>query len=56
MLACRELSDRYSWRRNPAMLRAYGATRPPRPPPFDDALRAKPMRDAMVAAFRGRIL
>ena len=49
-----QLSDRYSWigdvwrRMNPA------SARKPRPLPFDESFRAKPMRDAMIACFAAR--
>jgi len=45
------LSDRASWMlRDPAAYRPDGLT--PRPLPYDSHLKAKPMRDAIAAAFR----
>ncbi len=48
------LADRYSWWRDPSVMAAHGMTRLPRPLPFDEMLRRKPMADAMVAAVRCR--
>ena len=48
------LSDRYTWWRDPAPMVEAGYDHLPRPLPYDDTLRPKPMRDAMLAAFHGR--
>jgi endo-1,4-beta-xylanase len=48
------LSDRYSWQRDPAVMKYYGMTRLPRPLPFDDQLQKKPMATAMADVFRNR--
>ena len=48
------LADRYSWWRDPAIMAAHGLGHLPRPLPYDDLLRPKPMRGAMIEAFRGR--
>ena len=48
------LSDRYSWYRDPRPMQAAGYDRLPRPLPYDDSLAEKPMRRAMMAAFRDR--
>lgn len=50
------LSDRYTWRRDPAVLQYYGSTRLPRPLPFDDQLQKKPMWAAMADVFRNRTI
>ncbi len=49
-----QLSDRYSWYR--ALKRRTGrwSGRTPRPLPFDDGLRATPLREAMIASFSAR--
>jgi endo-1,4-beta-xylanase len=48
------LSDRYSWYRDPRIMLAQRAPHLPRPLPYDDALRPKLLRAAMVEAMRGR--
>ena len=48
------LSDRYTWWRDPTIMAAYGLEWLPRPLPYDDMLRKKPMWDAMAEAFRHR--
>ena len=48
------LSDRYTWYRDPDIMAAHGLDRLARPLPYDDLLRPKPMRAAMVEAFHGR--
>ena len=48
------LADRYTWWRDPAVMAAYGFDKLPRPLPYDDMLRKKPMWDAMAQAFRAR--
>ena len=54
MVVCWELSDRYTWWRDPSVLAIYGLDRLPRPLPFDDQLRRKPLADAIATAFRDR--
>ena len=54
MVICWELADRYTWWRDPSVLKIYGLNRLPRPLPFDDQLRRKPMADAIATAFRER--
>ncbi|MEZ5841026.1 MAG: endo-1,4-beta-xylanase [Hyphomicrobiales bacterium] len=49
-----QLSDRYSWYRNQLLAENPGATRLPRPLPFDAAFEAKPMRAAIADAFARR--
>jgi endo-1,4-beta-xylanase len=55
MVVTWQLSDRYSWYRE-AVRRDWRSwtRRAPRPLPFDEEMRAKPMRDAMLAAFAAR--
>ncbi len=48
------LADRYTWWREPDIMAAHGLIHLPRPLPYDDLLRPKPMRDAMIEAFGGR--
>ena len=48
------LSDRYSWLRDPRPMQEAGYDHLPRPLPYDDLLVEKPMRRAMMAAFRDR--
>lgn len=48
------LSDRYSWWRDPSVMAAYGLDHAPRPLPYDESLRRKPLWHAMAAAFRDR--
>lgn len=48
------LSDRYTWWRDPAIMAAHGLDRLARPLPYDDLLRPKPMRAAMIDAFHDR--
>jgi endo-1,4-beta-xylanase len=54
MMICWGLTDRYSWYRDPFVLKNYKATRLPRPLPYDDDLQPKPMRDAIAQAFAER--
>ncbi len=54
MLVTWGLADRYTWWRDPAVMAAHGLDHLPRPLPYDDMLRPKPMREAMIEAFRGR--
>ena len=54
MLVTWGLADRYTWWRDPAVMAAHRLDRLPRPLPYDDLLRPKPMREAMVEAFHGR--
>jgi endo-1,4-beta-xylanase len=54
MLMCWGLTDRYSWYREPSILKAFKATRLPRPLPYDDDLQPKPMRDAIAQALAER--
>ncbi len=49
-----QLSDRYSWYREVARKRLIGLGRKPRPLPFDDEFRPKPLRAAMIQAFEAR--
>lgn len=51
MIVLWQLSDRYSWYRDPAIMRAMGRTRPPRPLPFDADLRPKAAVAALAAAL-----
>jgi endo-1,4-beta-xylanase len=51
---CWQLSDRFSWYAELAKKKWPVAHRPPRPLPFDAALRAKPLRDALLEAFDAR--
>jgi endo-1,4-beta-xylanase len=48
-----QLSDRYSWYRALQPAR-FWSKRTPRPLPFDDEMRAKPLRAAMLACFAAR--
>lgn len=48
------LSDRYTWWREPSLMQKFGLKRLARPLPFDDTLRAKPLRDAMARTMRER--
>ncbi|MFI5011297.1 MAG: endo-1,4-beta-xylanase [Hyphomicrobiales bacterium] len=48
------LSDRYSWYREPKMMRNLPAGRLPRPLPFDDRLARKPAYEALKTAFAAR--
>lgn len=48
------LSDRYSWWRDPSVLKAYNLKRLPRPLPYDADLKKKPMWTAMSEAFAHR--
>ncbi len=54
MIVCWGLSDRYTWLREPSVLKALHATRLARSLPYDDELRPKPMRDAMAQVFLER--
>ncbi len=54
LVLCWGLSDRYSWLREPSVIEALKSTRLARPLPYDDDLRAKPMREAIAQAFLGR--
>ncbi len=56
MLCTWELSDRYSWYRDPAILRTLPAGYLPRPLPFDDRMARKPMWDAIAWALKERKL
>lgn len=49
-----QLSDRYSWYRDPAVARSLSPARPMRPLPFDDRMDRKPMWQAIAAAFEAR--
>ena len=49
-----QLSDRFSWYRDPDLMRRFKVNRLPRPLPFDDRLQRKPMWTAMARAFRER--
>ena len=49
-----QLSDRYSWYREVERGAAPWSSRTPRPLPFDDDLKAKPLREAMIASFAAR--
>ena len=49
-----QLSDRYSWLRDVWRRERPASRRTPRPLPFDADFAAKPMRDAMLAAFDAR--
>ena len=48
------LSDRYTWYRDAQPMQQAGYDHLPRPLPYDDSLREKPMRRAMMAAFHDR--
>ena len=48
------LSDRYTWWRDPETMAAHELDRLARPLPYDDMLRPKPMRAAMVQALETR--
>jgi len=48
-----QLSDRYSWYRS-VQPKRFWSNRTPRPLPFDEDLRAKPLREAMLASFAAR--
>lgn len=48
------LSDRYTWYRDATVMQDAGFDHLPRPLPYDDMLRAKPMREAIAVAFRER--
>jgi endo-1,4-beta-xylanase len=54
MVVCWGLTDRYTWWRDPSMRQFYKSNRLPRPLPYDDELRKKPMWEAMAEAFRSR--
>ncbi|MCC0003844.1 MAG: endo-1,4-beta-xylanase [Methylobacteriaceae bacterium] len=54
LIATWQLSDRYSWYRSLPRKHMFGPARMPRPLPFDDDGRPKPMRQAMIEAFRAR--
>lgn len=49
-----QLSDRYSWYRELARKRMIGLGRMPRPLPFDEEFRPKPLHRAMIGAFEAR--
>lgn len=53
MVVTWQLSDRYSWYRSPAVRRTAGP-RWARPLPFDALYKPKPLRTAMLEAFRDR--
>jgi endo-1,4-beta-xylanase len=46
-----QLSDRYTWYREPAVVRSHKRRFPARPLPFDEAMAEKPMARAMRAAI-----
>lgn len=54
MVVTWQLSDRYSWYRDPDTMKAMGVTRAPRPLPFDAGLQPKPAAHALLEAFRAR--
>ncbi len=54
MLVTWGLADRYTWWRDSAVMAAHAIAHLPRPLPYDDRLRPKPMREAMMGAFRDR--
>jgi endo-1,4-beta-xylanase len=54
LVVCWGLTDRYTWWRDPSVRQFYKLNRLPRPLPFDDELRKKPMWTAMAEAFRDR--
>lgn len=49
-----QLSDGFSWYRDPAVMASLKMTRPPRPLPFDETLRRKPAWSAVAEAFARR--
>lgn len=54
MISTWQLSDRYSWYNDTEVLRKSGATRAPRPLPFDSDMTKKPMWFAIEKALNGR--
>ena len=56
MISTWELSDLYSWYRDPELLKRAGDKRLPRPLPFDDRMERKPMWTAIAKALTERRL
>lgn len=54
MVVAFSLTDKYSWFRNPWFTRRQHPPHLARPCPFDDAMRPKPMADAIARAMRER--